>query len=168
MGSNPQRPHEAMVTIYKPRTGLRGSQSCWHLFFGLQAFKNHKKIDFCCSNHPACGISSNRAFVLAILSAPRTWAACLLVQIQVLDQLSPLSKGLLWLPYLKQPGSPILDDITLFHFLHGAYHYLKLFIFFSEPSSPLKCKHQKSKDLVCLLRQGVCDIWLRAGAQCVE
>lgn len=82
---------------------------------------------------------SNRDFVLAVLSAPRTWPAWFLIQIQVLDQLSPPPKGLRLL-YLKQPGSPTLHDITLFHFLHGAYHYLKLLIFspclFSEPSSP--------------------------------
>lgn len=55
--SSKQWPCEDKAAILKPgRQLLSQTESCWHCDFGFFSLQNWKKMNFCYSSHPACGI----------------------------------------------------------------------------------------------------------------
>ena len=124
-------------------------------------------IHFCCLGPAVCDTLSwqpeqtNGVFILAVLSAPRSWPAWLLVQIQVCGPTVTSSKRPSLTPLSATARQPHSGSRYPASFSSQCLSLSKIIIlssFVSEPPSPLKRAEILS---VHLYR----DTWLRAGAQ---
>lgn len=159
-----KRPCEGAVAICKP--GAVSGETCQHPDLELLASRT-ETIHFCCLGPLVCDILSwqpeqtNGVFKLAILSAPRSWLAWLLVQIQVCGPTVTSSKRPSLTPLsatVRQPRSGSRYPASFSSRCSSLSKIIILSSFVSEPPSPLKRAEILS---VHLYR----DTWLRAGAQ---